>query len=114
MIHRRREAELVKPGINIMWEPVTKGMIVKTPWFSWYVTWNRHTRRVSFAVPHGFNWRAPLGPWRRIADLEAAAKHHATEKYALNHALHLANDRYDKIRAANHELRETLTLYRNG
>jgi hypothetical protein len=114
MIHRRREAELVKPGINIMWEPVAKGMIVKTPWFSWYVTWNRHTRRMSFAVPHGFNWRAPLGPWRRIADLEAAAKHHATEKYALNHALHLANDRYDKIRAANHELRETLTLYRNG
>ena len=114
MIHRRREAELVKPGINIMWEPVAKGMIVKTPWFSWYVTWNRHTRRMSFAVPHGFNWRAPLGPWRRIADLEAAAKHHATEKYALNHALHLANERYDKIRAANHELRETLTLYRNG
>lgn len=114
MIHRRREAELVKPGINIMWEPVAKGMIVKTPWFSWYVTWNRHTRRVSFAVPHGFNWRAPLGPWRRIADLEAAAKHHATEKYALNHALHLANERYDKIRAANLELRQTLTLYRNG
>ena len=30
MIHRRREAELVKPGINIMWEPVAKGVIVKT------------------------------------------------------------------------------------
>jgi len=55
-----------------------------------------------------------INPWRRIRELEAAAKHHATEKYALNHALHLANDRYDKIRAANHELRETLTLYRNG
>lgn len=113
MIHRRREAELVKPGINLMWEPKAKGAIVKTPWFSWYITWNRHTRRLSFAVPHGFNWRAPLGPWRRIHELEAAAKIHATEKYALNHALHLANDRYDKIRAANAELRETLTLYRS-
>ena len=113
MIHRRREAELVKPGINLMWEPKAKGAIVKTPWFSWYITWNRHTRRLSFAVPHGFNWRAPLGPWRRNRELEAEAKIHATEKYALNHALHLANDRYDKIRAANHELRETLTLYRS-
>ena len=114
MIHRRREAELVKPGINIMWEPKAKGVIVKTPWFSWYVTWNSHTRRVSFAVPHGFNWRAPLGPWRRIRELEEKAKHHATEKYALNHALHMANERYDKIRAANADLREALTLYRNG
>ena len=114
MIHRRREAELVKPGLNIMWEPLAKGAILKTPWFSWYINWNRHTRRVGFAVPHGFNWRAPLGPWRRIHELEAEAKHHATEKYALNHALHLANERYDKIRAANAELRETLTLYRNA
>ena len=53
-------------------------------------------------------------PWRRIRELEADAKIHATEKYALNHALHLANDRYDKIRAANAELRQTLTLYRNA
>lgn len=52
-------------------------------------------------------------PWRRIRELEAEAKIHATEKYALNHALHMANDRYDKIRAANAELRETLTLYRS-
>jgi hypothetical protein len=53
-------------------------------------------------------------PWRRVRELEAAAEHHATEQYALNHALHMANERYDKIRAANHELRETLTLYRNN
>jgi hypothetical protein len=53
-------------------------------------------------------------PWRRIRELEADAKVHATEKYALNHALHMANDRYDKIRAANAELRQTLTLYRNA
>jgi hypothetical protein len=53
-------------------------------------------------------------PWRRVRELEAAAEHHATEKYALNHALHMANDRYDKIRATNTELREALTLYRNA
>jgi hypothetical protein len=53
-------------------------------------------------------------PWRRIRELEAAAEHHDTELYALNHALHMANDRYDKIRAANTELREALTLYRNA
>lgn len=53
-------------------------------------------------------------PWRRIRELEAAAKIHATEKYALNHALHMANERYDKIRSANADLREALTLYRNG
>ena len=55
-----------------------------------------------------------VNPWRRIRELEADAKIHATEKYAMNHALHLANERYDKIRAANAELRETLTLYRNA
>lgn len=53
-------------------------------------------------------------PWRRVRELEAAAEHHATEKYALNHALRMANDRYDKIRATNTELREALTLYRNA
>lgn len=58
--------------------------------------------------------RLIFNPWRRIRELEADAKIHATEKYALNHALHLANERYDKIRAANAELRQTLTLYRNG
>ena len=40
-------------------------------------------------------------PWRRVRELEAAATHHATEQYALNYALHLANERYDKVRAAN-------------
>ena len=52
-------------------------------------------------------------PWRRVRELEAAAAKHDLEMRALNYALHMANERYDKIRAANHELRETLTLYRN-
>jgi hypothetical protein len=55
-----------------------------------------------------------VNPWRRIRELEADAKIHATEQYALNHALHLANERYDKIRATNAELRQALTLYRNA
>ena len=114
MIHRRREAELVKPGINIMWEPVAKGVIVKTPWFSWYVTWNRHTRRVVFAVPTGFNWRAPLGPWKRIADMQMEIDRKEREILALDHALHQSNDRYDKIRETNVQLRDALSLYRNA
>ena len=107
MIYRRREGALVRTGLNIMWEPKAKGAILRTPWFSWYITWNRHTRKLTFAVPHGFNWRAPIGPWRRIAMLER-------EIAALEHALDQSNDRYDKIRETCAQLREALTLYRNA
>jgi hypothetical protein len=107
VIYRRREAELVRTGFNIMWEPLAKGMILSLPWFSWYVSWNRHTRRVHFAVPTGFNWRTPIGPWRRIRELEAQLR-------ALDHALHQSNDRYDKVRDMNDQLRRALTLYRNA
>jgi len=55
-----------------------------------------------------------VNPWRRIRDLEQAAAKHDLEQRALNYALHLANERYDKIREANAQLRETLTLYRNA
>lgn len=107
MIYRRREGALVRTGLNIMWEPKAKGAILRTPWFSWYVTWNRHTRKLTFAVPHGFNWRAPIGPWRRIAEMQR-------EIAALEHALDQSNDRYDKIRETCAQLREALTLYRNA
>ena len=113
MIHRRREAELVMPGLNIMWEPKAKGAILRTPWFSWYISWNRHTRRLSFAVPTGFNWRAPLGPWRRIAEMRLEIDRKEREILALDHALHQSNDRYDKIRETNAQLRDALSLYRN-
>ena len=114
MIHRRREGALVKPGINIMWEPLAKGVIVKTPWFSWYVTWNRHTRRVSFAVPHGFNWRAPLGPWRKIYELQAELDKATRERNDFEFELSRACDRYDKVREMNTQLRDALSLYRNA
>ena len=107
MIYRRREGALVRTGLNIMWEPKAKGAILRTPWFSWYITWNRHTRKLTFAVPHGFNWRAPIGPWRRITEMQR-------EIAALEHALDQSNDRYDKIRETCAQLREALTLYRNA
>ena len=107
MIYRRREGALVRTGLNIMWEPKAKGAILRTPWFSWYITWNRHTRKLAFAVPHGFNWRAPIGPWRRIAEMQR-------EIAALEHALDQSNDRYDSIRETCAQLREALTLYRNA
>lgn len=107
MIYRRKEAELVRTGLNVMWEPKAKGAILRTPWFSWYISWNRHTRRVHFSLPHGVNWRAPLGPWRRIHELEREVR-------ALDRALHDANDRYDKIRETNLQLRDALSLYRKG
>lgn len=114
MIHRRSEGEIVRPGLNVLWGPKAKGLILRTPWTSLYIDWDRHARRLRFAMPFGFNWRAPIGPWRRIADLEAAAARHELEQRAMNYALHLANERYDKIREANAQLRETLTLYRNA
>lgn len=113
MIYRRKEGELVRTGLNVMWEPLAKGAVLRTPWFSWYVTWNRHTRRVAFAVPTGFNWRAPLGPWRTIADLRLEIGRKEREILALNHALHQSADRYDKVRETNSQLRDALSLYRN-
>lgn len=85
-----------------MWEPKAKGAILSLPWFSLYVTWNRHTRRLSFAMPY-----TVLRPWRRIRELEA-------ELRAMDHALHRANERYDKIRETNLQLRDALSLYRNA
>lgn len=113
MIHRRREGELVKLGLNVLWEPKAKGAILRLPWFSLYIDWNRRTRRLHFAVPHGFNWRAPLGPWRRIRELERRTDSLEREVLALEHALGQSNERYDRIRDTNAQLRETLTLYRN-
>lgn len=46
-------------------------------------------------------WR----PWKRIRELEA-------ELRVLDHALHQSNDRYDKVRDMNNELRRALRLYR--
>ncbi len=53
-------------------------------------------------------------PWRRVRELELAIACKQLEINALDHALDQANDRYDKIREANAQLRETLTLYRNA
>ena len=52
-------------------------------------------------------------PWRRIRELETRLGQVACECAALNQALGQANDRYEKIREMNLQLRDTLTLYRN-
>lgn len=114
MIYRRKEAELVRTGLNIMWEPLAKGAILSTPWFSLHVLWNRHTRRLRFAFPYGFNWRAPIGPWKRIAEMRMEIDRKEREILALNHALRQSNDRYDKIRETCAQLRSALSLYRNA
>lgn len=108
MIYRRREAEEVRPGLNILWEPLAKNAILRVGKHSLYVTWNRHTRRLSFAMPF-----TTLNPWRKIRELEARLITVASECRALDHALHQSNERYDKIRETNAQLRDALSLYRN-
>lgn len=58
-------------------------------------------------------------PWRRIRELEVrlgkeACEHAQTksEMAVLERSLHHANERYDRIRDANLQLRECLSLYR--
>ena len=53
-------------------------------------------------------------PWRRIRELEARLLTVASECRALDHALHQSNERYDKIRETNAQLRDALSLYRNA
>ena len=53
-------------------------------------------------------------PWRRIRELEVRLGQVACECAALDRALSDANDRYDKIRETNLQLRDALTLYRDA
>ena len=64
-------------------------------------------------MPTGFNWREPIGPWRTIALQRHEIDRKERQILALEHALDQSNERYDRIRKANAQLRETLTLYRN-
>ena len=53
-------------------------------------------------------------PWRRIRELEVRLGQVACECAALDRALSDANDRYDKVRETNLQLRDALSLYRNA
>ena len=53
-------------------------------------------------------------PWRRVRDLEGHLARLQRERDALDHALHQSNERYEKVREMNVQLRDTLTLYRNA
>lgn len=53
-------------------------------------------------------------PWRRCRELEVEIRKLKSEVAGLDQALHQSADRYDRIRDANAQLRETLTLYRKN
>lgn len=107
MIYLRRECEEVRPGINILWGKLAKNVILSFGRHSLHILWNRHTRRLTFAMPY-----TVLRPWRKIRELELAARRYRAEIHALDRALSDANERYDKIREANLQLRDALSLYR--
>jgi len=54
-----------------------------------------------------------LNPWAALADAERRIANLQHNISALDAALVSACDRYDRLRAANAQLRDTLTLYRN-
>lgn len=106
MIHRRAYGDEVLPGINLSSNDQYAHAIVSTRWFNLHFRWVKADRRLTVRAFRKFTIRR-FGPWRRVRELES-------ELRALEHALGQANDRYDKIREANAQLRETLTLYRNA
>lgn len=52
-------------------------------------------------------------PWRRCAHLQRELQRAERNIAGLEFALKQSADRYDRIRDANLQLREALTLYRN-
>ena len=55
-----------------------------------------------------------LNPWREIDRLGAALRRAEARIALLDASLATACDRYDGLREANAQLRDTLTLYRNN
>lgn len=55
-----------------------------------------------------------LNPWRANRELRSEIARLRSDVRYLNHALHQSNERYDRIRDANAELRSALALYRDG
>lgn len=105
MIHRRPYGSPVLQGINLSSNEHYADLIIATPIVSLYLRWDKARRRPAINAYRHFNWPIRLGPWRRIRELE-------DEVRLLDHALHRANERYDRIRQTCAELREALSLYR--
>ena len=55
-----------------------------------------------------------LNPWRANRELRSEIARLRSDVRYLNHALRQSNERYDRIRDANAELRSALALYRDG
>lgn len=107
MIYRRPYGEPVRPGINLSANEHYADLIIATSIVSLYLRWDKARRRPVVNAYRHFGWPPVIGPWRRIRELER-------EILALEHALRQANERYDKIRETNLQLRDALALYRNA
>ena len=55
-----------------------------------------------------------LNPWRANRELRSEIARLLAQNHLLDHALRQSNERYDRIRDANAELRSALALYREG
>lgn len=53
-------------------------------------------------------------PWRANRELRSEIARLLAQNHLLDHALHQSNERYDRIRDANAQLREALDLYRGN
>lgn len=114
MIYRRPYGEPVRPGINLSANEHYADLVIATSIVSLYLRWDKARRRPVVNAYRHFGWPPVIGPWKRIADMRREIDRKEREILALEHALHQANERYDKIRETNLQLRDALALYRNA
>lgn len=108
MIRVREHGTPVPRGISQSSNERYADLWISTALFSLNLRWVKPERRLIVNCH-----RKAVGPWRRIRELERRADSLEHEVLALEHALGQSNERYDRIRDTNAQLRETLTLYRN-
>lgn len=112
MIHRREFGTEVLHGISLSSNDQYFDVYWKTHWFCLQMRWVKPERRLIFDGYRRFSFW-PIGPWRRVRELEREVARAERRIAGYEFALKQSADRYDRIRDANHQLRETLTLYRS-